>query len=192
MTDKPVSLKGPAAQGLVLEEGLIFDRSSPGRQGFSLPPLDVPKRAPETYRRTHPAEIPEVSELDVVRHFTRLSTYNYAIDLGTLPLGSCTMKYNPRINEEIAGLPGLADIHPDAPTEHSQGALELIYRLEQALCAISGMNDCTTQPAAGAHGEFTGLLIIRAFHEKHQSQRRYVLIPDSAHGTNPASCTLAG
>lgn len=183
---------GPGTTGLILEEGTIFDRNSPGRTGFSLPPLDVPAKKPSQYRRSAPAELPEVSELDVVRHFTRLSSYNYSIDQGTFPLGSCTMKYNPRINEEIAALPGLSDIHPSTPAEFCQGALEVIYRLEKALCAVSGMDDCSTQPAAGAHGEFTGLLVIRKFHEMHQSDRKYVLIPDSAHGTNPASCTLAG
>jgi glycine dehydrogenase subunit 2 len=182
----------PGTTGLILNEGTIFERSSPGRIGFELPPLPVPRVAPEVYRREEAAELPEVSELDVIRHFTRLSTWNYAIDLGTFPLGSCTMKYNPRINEEIAALPGLADIHPDLPVELCQGALEILYRCEQALCAISGMDECSVQPAAGAHGEFTGLAMIRKFHESHGSARKLVLIPDTAHGTNPASCTLAG
>ncbi len=183
---------GQATQGLILKEGTIFDRSVAGRVGFQLPPVDVPKKYPEKYRRETPAGLPEVSELEVVRHFTRLSTWNYAIDLGTFPLGSCTMKYNPRINEEIAALPGLSEIHPDAPPELCQGALEVIFRLENALCAISGLDECTAQPAAGAQGELTGLLTIRAFHEKHGSSRKLVLVPDTAHGTNPASSTLAG
>lgn len=181
-----------ATTGLVLKEESIFERSVPGREGFKLPPLTVPRRAPMKYARNRPAALPEVSELDVVRHFTRLSTWNYAIDLGTFPLGSCTMKYNPRINEEIAAISGLADIHPDLPIELCQGALEVCYRLERALSAISGLDECSLQPAAGAHGEFTGLLVIRAFHQKHGSSRKVVLIPDTAHGTNPASCTLAG
>jgi glycine dehydrogenase subunit 2 len=181
-----------ADTGLLLEERTIFERSSPGRVGFELPPLDVPRVTPARYPRAKPAELPEASELDVVRHFTRLSSWNYSIDSGTFPLGSCTMKYNPRINEEIAAMPGLSEIHPELPAELCQGALEIIYRLEKALCAISGMDDCSVQPAAGAHGEFTGLLVIRAFHEKHGSSRKLVLIPDTAHGTNPASCTLAG
>lgn len=181
-----------ATTGLILEEGSIFERSSKGRSGFELPPLEVETKTPLKYARAKPAELPEVSELDVVRHFTRLSTWNYAIDLGTFPLGSCTMKYNPRINEEIAAIPGLSEIHPELPESHSQGALELIFRLENALCKISGLDACTLQPAAGAHGEFTGLKVIRAFHEKHGSARKVVLIPDTAHGTNPASCTLAG
>lgn len=181
-----------ATQGLVLKEGSIFERSEKGRIGFELPPLSVPKSAPKKFARQKPAELPEVSELDVVRHFTRLSSWNYAIDLGTFPLGSCTMKYNPRINEEIAALPGLAEIHPELPLELCQGALEVMYRLENTLCAISGLDEVSLQPAAGAMGEFTGLSVIKAFHEKHGSRRKYVLIPDSAHGTNPASCTLAG
>ena len=189
MTKKEI---GQGTQGLVLTEGTIFDRSSPGRVGFELPQVDVPKKTPTHYRREVPAELPEVSELDVVRHFTRLSSWNYAIDLGTFPLGSCTMKYNPRINEEIAALPGLSEIHPEIPVELCQGALEVIYRLERALSAISGLDDCSVQPAAGAQGELTGLLTIRAFHQKHGSARKLVLVPDTSHGTNPASSTLAG
>lgn len=181
-----------ATTGLMLKECTIFDRSTEGRVGFELPRIDVPKSKPAKYARKKSAGLPEVSELDVVRHFTRLSSWNYAIDLGTFPLGSCTMKYNPRINEEIASIPGLADIHPELPANLCQGALELVYRLERALCDISGMDDCSVQPAAGAHGEITGLMLIRAFHQAHGSSRKLVLIPDSAHGTNPASCTLAG
>jgi len=181
-----------ARQGIALTEPTIFERSSSERQSFALAPLDVPEYLPSQYRRAQPAELPEVSELQVVRHFTRLSSWNYAIDLGTFPLGSCTMKYNPRINEEIAALAGLAEIHPDLPIPLSQGALEVIFRLENALCSIAGMDACSTQPAAGAHGELTGLLLIRAFHENLGGRRRIVLIPDTAHGTNPASCILAG
>lgn len=185
-------LPSQGTTGLVLEEDNIFARSSPGRTGFELPPLEVPRRTPLKYSRAKAAELPEVSELDVVRHFTRLSSWNYAIDLGTFPLGSCTMKYNPRINEELASLPGFTEVHPDMPTETCQGALELIFRLEQILASIVGLDECSLQPAAGAHGEFTGLSLIRAFHQKHGSSRKYVLIPDMAHGTNPASCVLAG
>jgi glycine dehydrogenase subunit 2 len=181
-----------ATQGLCLTEQSIFERSSPGRVGFELPPLTVPKRTPIKHARKTLAELPEASELDVVRHFTRLSTYNFAIDLGSIPLGSCTMKYNPRINEEIAAFPGMSEIHPDLPPELCQGALEVIYRVEKMLCDVSGLDDCSIQPAAGAHGEFTGLSVIRAFHQKHGSSRKLVLIPESAHGTNPASCILAG
>lgn len=181
-----------ATQGLILKEGTIFERSSPGRIGFELPPLKVPEKKPLKYKRTTAAELPEVSELDVVRHFTRLSSWNYSIDTGTFPLGSCTMKYNPRINEEMAALPGLSEIHPELPPDLCQGALEVIFRLEKALCDISGMDACSVQPAAGAQGEFTGLMMIRNFHESLGSNRKIVLIPDTAHGTNPASCTLAG
>ncbi len=178
--------------GLCFKEPTIFERSAPGRIGFRLPARDVPHRRPTRYTRVQKAELPEVGELEVIRHFTRLSQWNYAIDLGTLPLGSCTMKYNPRINEEVATFIGLADIHPELPSSLCQGALEILFQLEQALCKISGMDECSLQPAAGAHGEFTGLSLVRAFHEKHGSHRKKVLIPDTAHGTNPASCVLAG
>lgn len=177
---------------MILKEPLIFERTSSGRKGFDLPPLSVPLKKPSQFLRSQAAELPEVSELQIVRHFTRLSSWNYAIDLGTFPLGSCTMKYNPRINEELASLGGFCDIHPDLPADFCQGALKLIFQLERALASIVGLDACTAQPAAGAVGEFTGLSLIRAFHEKHGSHRKYVLIPDSAHGTNPASCILAG
>ena len=190
MTD--VQKGSQATQGLVLTETTIFERSEAGRPGFQLPPLGVPKRIPSKFNRSAPAELPEVSELQVVRHFTRLSTWNYAIDLGSFPLGSCTMKYNPRINEELAALPGLSHIHPDLPETHCQGAMEIMYRLSEALCSISGLDACSLQPAAGAHGEFTGLSVIHAFHEHHGSSRKYVIVPDSAHGTNPATCALLG
>lgn len=181
-----------SAQGLQLKESSIFERSSTDRQGFQLPMLPVPEKLPTNYSRKKLAELPEVSELQVVRHFTRLSSWNYAIDLGTFPLGSCTMKYNPRVNEEIAAFPGLSEIHPDIPAELCQGALEIIYHLERMLAQVSGLDAVSLQPAAGAHGEFTGLLVIRKFLEEHGSKRTYVLIPDTAHGTNPASCVLAG
>jgi glycine dehydrogenase subunit 2 len=188
----PINNESQGRTGLVLAEDTIFDRSSPGRTGFELPPLEIPRRTPVRYARETAAELPEVGELDVVRHFTRLSSWNYSIDLGTFPLGSCTMKYNPRINEEIAATAGMSEIHPETPPELCQGALEVIYRVEKLLCDVSGLDECSVQPAAGAHGEFTGLLLIRAFHEKHGSSRKLVLIPDIAHGTNPASCVLAG
>ena len=187
-----MSMESRATSSIVLKEETIFERSSEGRIGFELPAPSVPVVKPPKFARSAPAELPQVSELQVVRHFTRLSSWNYAIDLGTFPLGSCTMKYNPRINEEIAALPGFCDIHPELPPEFCQGALKLIYLLEKALASIVGLDACTVQPAAGALGEFTGLTLIRAFHEKHGSHRKYVLIPDSAHGTNPASCVLAG
>lgn len=194
MTDGliPGHFDSQATTGLILKEETIFDRSSVGRIGFEIPPIDVPKRTPSKFAREALTELPEVSELDCVRHFTRLSSWNYAIDLGTFPLGSCTMKYNPRINEETAALPGLSEIHPEMPAELCQGALEVIYSLEKMLSSITGLDETSLQPAAGAHGEFTGLKLVRAFHEKHGSQRKYVLVPDTAHGTNPASCVLAG
>jgi len=187
-----MSIINRATSSIVLKEETIFERSAEGRVGFEIPTPSVPIVRPNQFAREAPAELPQVSELQVVRHFTRLSSWNYAIDLGTFPLGSCTMKYNPRINEEIAALPGFCDIHPELPVEFCQGALKLIYLLERALASIVGLDACTVQPAAGALGEFTGLTLIRAFHEKHGSHRKYVLIPDSAHGTNPASCVLAG
>lgn len=181
-----------ATMGLVLKESSIFDRSKPGRTGFQLPNPSVLRKRPSRFARAQPAELPEVSELDVVRHFTRLSSWNYSIDAGVFPLGSCTMKYNPRINEEIASLKGFTDVHPAFPAEFCQGSLALIHRLELALAAIAGMDCVSLEPAAGAQGEFTGLSVIRTFFEKHGSDRKIVLIPDTAHGTNPASCTLAG
>lgn len=182
----------PATTGLVLREQTIFERGADGRSGFQLPPLDVVFKTPARYARAHPAELPQVGELEVIRHFTRLSSWNYAIDLGPLPLGSCTMKYNPRINEEIAAMEGLADIHPELPESLCQGALEVLYRIEKILCDISGMDECSVQPAAGAHGECTGLMLIRAFQGAHGSRRKFILVPDTAHGTNPASSALAG
>jgi len=178
-------------------EGLIFEKSSPGKRAFELPPLDVPGVDPAnalgaSYRREGVAGFPEVSEIEVIRHFTRLSTWNYAIDLGMYPLGSCTMKYNPRVNEFVARLDGIATEHPYQPQELSQGCLKILRLLEKCLLEITGMDSITLQPAAGAQGEMTGLLLIRAFHEKNGKPRKKVLIPDSAHGTNPATAVIAG
>jgi glycine dehydrogenase subunit 2 len=178
-------------------EGLIFEKSSPGKCGFELPPLDVPAVDPvETlganHRREGVANFPEVSEIEVIRHFTRLSTWNYAIDLGMYPLGSCTMKYNPRVNEFVARLEGIATEHPAQPIELSQGCLKILRLLENCLLEITGMDAITLQPAAGAQGELTGLLLIRAYLEKQGNARKKVLIPDSAHGTNPATAVIAG
>ncbi|GGE46657.1 putative glycine dehydrogenase (decarboxylating) subunit 2 [Pullulanibacillus camelliae] len=180
------------------DQPLIFEYSKPGRIGYSLPDLDVPEVAvtelvPEDYIRTEAAELPEVSELQIMRHYTALSKRNHGVDSGFYPLGSCTMKYNPKINEDVARLPGLAHIHPYQSEETVQGALELMYRLQKNLEAITGMDEVTLQPAAGAHGEWTGLMIIRAYHEANGDfQRTKVIVPDSAHGTNPASATVAG
>ncbi len=178
-------------------EGLIFEKSSPGKRAFELPPLDVPaaNSAAELgkhHRQDGVAGFPEVSEIEVVRHFTRLSTWNYAIDLGMYPLGSCTMKYNPRVNEFVARLDGIATEHPYQPEELSQGCLKILQLLETCLLEITGMDAITLQPAAGAQGELTGLLLIRAYLERQGNPRKKVLIPDSAHGTNPATAVIAG
>jgi glycine dehydrogenase subunit 2 len=175
----------------------IFERSRPGRRAFSLPACDVPERpldelVPAEQRRTTPARLPEVSELELVRHFTELSTLNYGIDSGPYPLGSCTMKYNPKVNERVAALEGFSGLHPYEPEALVQGALELMHTLEGWLAEIAGLSQTTLQPAAGAHGELTGLLLIRAYHEAHGRAPRKIVIPDTAHGTNPASVVMAG
>jgi len=178
-------------------ERLIFERSSPGRVGYQLPALEVPPvdpsaTVPASLLRGEIEGLPEVSEVDVVRHFTRLSKWNYSVDEGLYPLGSCTMKYNPRINEELARLAGIAQLHPLQPEDQVQGALALMWELEQALVAVTGMPKVTLQPAAGAHGELTGMLMIRKALADRGEHRKVVLIPDSAHGTNPASAVFAG
>lgn len=187
----------PGAAGLILNEPLIFERSSPGRQGCSLPPLEVPERPleellPRELIREEVAGFPEVSEVDVVRHFTRLSQWNYCVDLGLYPLGSCTMKYSPKVNEEAARLPGFSRVHPLQPEESCQGALRLMHELDLYLREITGMDRVILQPAAGAQGELTGIMLIRAYHLAQGRARSKVLIPDSAHGTNPASTSLCG
>ena len=178
-------------------EPLIFERSSPGKSGYQLPPLDVPAVDPSAVlgaqnTRSEIEDFPEVSEVEAIRHFTRLSTHNYAIDLGLYPLGSCTMKYNPRVNEQVARIDGLAWAHPYQPESLSQGILEVMGALEKMLLEITGMDAVTLQPAAGAHGEFTGILLIRALLGSRGNPRKKLLIPDSAHGTNPATATMAG
>ncbi|HQX57173.1 MAG TPA: aminomethyl-transferring glycine dehydrogenase subunit GcvPB [Pyrinomonadaceae bacterium] len=183
-------------------EGLIFERSQTGRIGYRLPKLDVvaidlDEIMPAALRRDDDLnEVPEVSEVDVITHFTRISTWNYSIDLGMYPLGSCTMKYNSRLNEKTARIGGFAGLHPMAPESESQGALELMYRLQQDLAEITGLPGVSLQPAAGAQGEMTGVMLIRAFLDQRDGEaskdRRVMLIPDSAHGTNPASAAMAG
>ena len=183
-------------------EQLIFERSQTGRVGYRLPALDVEEQPvdtliPSEFHRTDDLEgVPEVSEVDVIRHFVRMSTWNYSIDLGMYPLGSCTMKYNSRLNERVARIPGFANLHPLSEEEDSQGALEVIFDLQQHLAEITGLPGISLQPAAGAHGEMTGIMIIRAFLDARDgaaaSTRRTMLIPDSAHGTNPASAHLSG
>ncbi|MGA7243014.1 MAG: aminomethyl-transferring glycine dehydrogenase subunit GcvPB [Terracidiphilus sp.] len=177
-------------------EGLVFEKSSPGKKAYKLPPLDVPEvdaaeLLGDAHRKT-PGLLPELSEIEIIRHFTRLSTWNYAIDLGMYPLGSCTMKYNPRVNEFVARIEGLAEAHPYRPESLAQGVLEIIDLLQRCLIEITGMDTITLQPAAGAHGEFTGILLVRAWHESQGNARRKIIIPDSAHGTNPATAAICG
>ncbi|ARC84613.1 glycine cleavage system P-family protein [Clostridium argentinense CDC 2741] len=177
---------------------IIFELSSEGRKGYRLPALDVPdiditNLVPKDMLRTEDLNLPEVSEVDVVRHYTALSNKNYSVDKGFYPLGSCTMKYNPKINEDIASLPEFSKIHPYQNEDTVQGSLELMYDLSSRLCEITGMDEYTLQPAAGAHGEFTGLLLIKAYHESRGDYKRNkIIVPDSAHGTNPASAAVAG
>ena len=176
-----------------MSEATIYEKSVSGRSGARLPVCDVPQTPlpPELLRRE--LDLPEVSELQVVRHYTRLSRRNFSIDTGFYPLGSCTMKYNPRLNEDVARLPGFAALHPRSDEESSQGALELMHRLQGWLAAISGFARVSLMPAAGAQGELAGILMIRRYHERRgDSQRRRILVPDSAHGTNPATVTMAG
>ncbi|HZQ69938.1 MAG TPA: aminomethyl-transferring glycine dehydrogenase subunit GcvPB [Terriglobales bacterium] len=177
-------------------EGLIFEKSSAGKAAWKLPPLDVPEVDSSALlgaaERKDLGNMPEVSEIEIIRHFTRMSTWNYAIDLGMYPLGSCTMKYNPRVNEIVVRQEGLANGHPYQPEKVSQGALRIIKTLSDALTEITGMDAITLQPAAGAHGELTGLLMVRAHHQAQGNPRKKVLIPDSAHGTNPATAAMVG
>jgi glycine dehydrogenase subunit 2 len=171
----------------------LDELSRKGRRASTIPDLDVPAAAiPDQHRRAEAAPLPEVGERDLVRHFTRLAQRNYGVDTGFYPLGSCSMKYNPKIADTVAAMPGFARLHPLQPDETVQGALELLWRLERALCEVTGMARATFQPAAGASGELTGLLIMRAFHERNGDPRRRIVIPDSAHGTNPASVRMAG
>ncbi|OCA92627.1 aminomethyl-transferring glycine dehydrogenase subunit GcvPB [Pseudobacillus wudalianchiensis] len=180
------------------DQELIFELSQPGRIGYSLPELDVPEAdlsvlLPAGYLREEEPELPEVSELDIMRHYTALSNRNHGVDSGFYPLGSCTMKYNPKINEDVARFEGFAHVHPLQQEETVQGAMELLYDLQEHLKEITGMDEVTLQPAAGAQGEWTGLMMIRAYHEENGDfNRTKVIVPDSAHGTNPASATVAG
>ena len=177
-------------------EGLIFEKSSPGKKAYKLPPLDVPAVDAEKLlgdlTRDDLGQMPEVSEIEIIRHFTRISTWNYAVDHGMYPLGSCTMKYNARVNETVARLTGLAEAHPYQPEKISQGALRIIKMLSDQLIEITGMDAITLQPAAGAHGELTGILLVRAYLESQGNPRKKILVPDSAHGTNPATAAMCG
>jgi glycine dehydrogenase subunit 2 len=179
----------------MIREPLIFEISDKGKKAFSLPPLDVPVK--ENILQNVPTRekidgFPQVSEVEVVRHFTRLSQANYCVDIGLYPLGSCTMKYNPKVNEKVSALPGFVSIHPYAPEELAQGNLEIIKKTEEFLCEITGMDAFTFQPSAGAHGELTGMMLIRGCLEERGNPRKIVLIPDSAHGTNPSSAHICG
>lgn len=178
-------------------EPLLFEKSAPGRRGLPWPLCDVPvvpveKQIPAGLLRREPASFPELSEPQVVRHFTRLSHLNFSIDTNFYPLGSCTMKHNPKVNDRIVQIPDFAGLHPLRPHELSQGILEILYEVERWLCEICGMDAFTLQPSAGAQGELTGILVARAYHEHRGEKRPVVLIPDSAHGTNPASVAVAG
>ncbi len=178
-------------------EPLLFEMGAKGRAGISIPDWDVPRAVPEDLLagemlRDDIEGFPELSEPEVVRHFTRLSQWNHCVDTGFYPLGSCTMKHNPAIHEEIASLPEWQQSHPYAPKEDVQGCLQLLYEMEQALNEISGMDACSLQPAAGAHGELAGMMIVRAHHQAMGNPRSKVLIPDTAHGTNPASAAICG
>jgi len=184
-----MSATGPRLQPLLVE------RTSPGRGGGKIPhpPKDAMARVPAAHLRATPPALPELNEPEVVRHYVNLSQLNHAVDTGFYPLGSCTMKFNPKLNEWAARLPGFAALHPESPDEVAQGTLQLLFELEAMLAEISGMRAVTLQPAAGAQGELTGILMIRAYHEaRGDSQRSEVLVPDSAHGTNPATASMAG
>ncbi len=173
-------------------EPIIYELSSQGRTGAEMPACDVPITKLPNHLMRNDLKLPEVAEVDVVRHFTRLSQKNYCVDLGIYPLGSCTMKYNPKINEEAVKIPGFTSIHPYAGAADSQGALQMMYELQEMLGEICGLPGTTLQPAAGAQGELVGILIIRAYHlARGDKKRRKVLVPDSAHGTNPATGSMA-
>ncbi|MFA6572002.1 MAG: aminomethyl-transferring glycine dehydrogenase subunit GcvPB, partial [Bacteroidota bacterium] len=179
-------------------EKLLFEKSRKGRIGFTLPKTEVPeilpeKMVPERFLRKSEVELPEVSEIEIARHYVRLSHLNYCIEEGFYPLGSCTMKYNPKINEKTAGISGFVDLHPCSTTANSQGTLQMMYELGEYLKEISGLKGVSLQPSAGSQGELTGILMIRAYHiDRNDSKRTKILIPDSAHGTNPASAAIAG
>ena len=185
--------QAPGSSGLVMHEKTLFEKSRENRAAFSIAPLDVPEASIAIDANLLRDELgfPEISEVDVARHFLRLSQWNYNIDSGLYPLGSCTMKYNPKINEVTSRMAGFAQLHPASPDEMAQGALELCYNLANDLAVITGLDAVTLQPAAGAHGELTGILMIRAYHKSKGNPRKKVLIPDTAHGTNPATSAIA-
>jgi len=185
---------GPGISGLILEEPLLWEKGKQGRTAFSIPEQDVPVTKVELPKELLGAEpgFPDLSEVDVVRHYTRLSGWNFGIDTGMYPLGSCTMKYNPKINEKMAATPGIAKSHPLLADEMSQGSLQIMFELQTFLAKITGMDAVSLQPAAGAQGEMAGMLIFAAYFRKRGEKRNKILIPDTAHGTNPASAALCG
>jgi glycine dehydrogenase subunit 2 len=178
--------------GLILNDPLLWEKGKKGRCGFSLPRRDVESAPLNQGLAGDGPDFPDLSEVDVVRHYTRLSQWNFGVDTGMYPLGSCTMKYSPKTNEKYAGLPGFTGAHPMMPAHLSQGALRMMFELEQYLSEITGMDATTLQPAAGAHGELTGMLLIHAFHKRQGAPRSKIIVPDTAHGTNPASAALCG
>ncbi|MCE5242917.1 MAG: aminomethyl-transferring glycine dehydrogenase subunit GcvPB [Syntrophobacteraceae bacterium] len=184
--------ESPGTTGLILNEPLLFEKGKKGRLGISLPRRDVESFPVDEALAGEGPNFPDLSEVDVVRHFTRLSTWNFGVDTGMYPLGSCTMKYNPKTNERQAALPGFAGAHPLLPAALSQGLLKMMYDLERLLAEITGMDAVTLQPAAGAHGELTGMLVFHACHRSRGSHRTKIIVPDTAHGTNPASAALCG
>ncbi|MGC8492240.1 MAG: aminotransferase class V-fold PLP-dependent enzyme, partial [Syntrophobacteraceae bacterium] len=178
--------------GLILNEPLLMERGKKGRCGISLPRRDVENFPLEDSLTGEGPDFPDLSEPEVVRHYTRLSTWNFGVDTGLYPLGSCTMKYNPKTHEKQAALPGFAGAHPLLPVGLSQGVLRLMYELQGLLAEVTGMDAVSVQPAAGAHGELTGMMIIHAFHRSKGERRTKIIVPDTAHGTNPASAALCG
>ncbi|RRD64532.1 aminomethyl-transferring glycine dehydrogenase subunit GcvPB [Fretibacterium sp. OH1220_COT-178] len=182
----------PGTKGLAFKESLLWERASKGRMGISVPSQDVPESKLDASLTGPAPKLPELSEVDVIRHYTRLSTWNFGVDTGMYPLGSCTMKYNPKINDRMASLPGFANVHPLMPEICFQGALKAMYELEQDLLKITGMKAASLQPSAGAQGELTGMLMIHAYHAHKGRQRKKVIMPSTAHGTNPASAALCG
>jgi len=178
--------------GLIMNEPLLWEKGRQGRCGFSLPRRDVESAPLDRKLIREELDISDLSEIDIVRHYTRLSQWNFSVDTGMYPLGSCTMKYSPKTNERQADLPGFAGAHPLLPPDLSQGVLRIIFELQQYLAEITGLDAVTLQPAAGAHGELTGMLIMHAFHKKQGKKRSKIIVPDTAHGTNPASASLCG
>lgn len=181
-----------AGTGLILNEPLLWEKGKPGRTGYSLPRRDVPEFPIDDTIVGSPPDLPDLCEIDVIRHYTRLSQWNFGVDTGMYPLGSCTMKYNPKLNEKLASVDGFSNSHPMVPDDYCQGALQLMYELEQMLAEITGMDAVSLQPAAGAQGEFAGMLLIHAYLAEKGMKRSKIIVPDTAHGTNPASATLCG